>query len=168
MSEDRQAVVFDGHELPPTWTVGGFELDIAELTSGRLDEAAAVFRGVAGPEVLHPQTEISFAEAQELRPGVALGDTIPLDLAVEHADLQKIVELGRGVRDWLDSDPPARSRGRRRGGTSTSSSAGMTARRSRPAGCRSGAFPLAGPCEWRRRTGSDSPAHRWTRHWPSY
>ncbi len=139
--EGRPAVVFDGHEIPPAWHVGDFELEIAELTDGRLDEAAGVLRGVAGKawlrlpcarppihtvgilehpdlsrlthavevvaEVLHPQTEISLAEAQQLRPGVALGDTISLGLAVDRADLQEIVGLGRGVRDWLDSDPRA-------------------------------------------------------------
>ena len=40
-------------------------------------------------------------------PGVALGDTVPLPFAVARADLQEIVSLGRGVRDWLDSDPRA-------------------------------------------------------------
>ena len=134
-------VVFDGRELPPSWQVGDFELEIAELTDGRLDEAAGVFRGAAGKawlllpcarppiytvgmlghpdvshlthavevvaEVLHPQTEISLAEARQLRPDAAPGDTISLDLAVDRADLQEIVDLGRGVRDWLDSDPRA-------------------------------------------------------------
>jgi hypothetical protein len=38
---------------------------------------------------------------------VALGDTISLDLAVDRAALQEIVDLGRGVCDWLDSDPRA-------------------------------------------------------------
>jgi hypothetical protein len=132
-------VVFDGREIPPTWRVGEFELGIAELTDGRLDEAAGVFRGAAGKawlrlpcarppiytvgmlehpgvsrlthalevvaEVLHPQTEISLAEAQQLRPGAAVGDTISVDLAVDRADLQEIVALGRGVPDWLDSGP---------------------------------------------------------------
>ncbi|MGB9376481.1 MAG: hypothetical protein WCB04_03105 [Mycobacteriales bacterium] len=56
-------------------------------------------------DVLHPQTQISIAEAQQVRPDVRLGDTISLDLAVEHADLQEIVGLRRGVLDWLDSDP---------------------------------------------------------------
>ena len=130
-------VVFDGREISPTWQVSAFELEIAELTDGRLDEAAGVLRGAAGKawlrlpcarppiytvgtlehpgvsrlthavkvvaEVLHPQTEISLAEAQQLRPGAAAGDTISVDLAVDRADLQEIVALGRGVRDWLDS-----------------------------------------------------------------
>jgi hypothetical protein len=60
-------------------------------------------------EVLHPQTEIPLTLALQLRPEVALGDTISLDLAVDRADLQKIVELGRGVLDWLEADPHAGS-----------------------------------------------------------
>ena len=132
--------MFDGHEIPRAWRVGDFELEVAELTRGRLDRESGLLRGVAGKawlhlpcaqppihpgihvhpearalthslevvtEVLHPQTEISLADAQRLRPGVALGDTVPLPLAVDRADLQEIVSLGRGVRDWLDSDPRA-------------------------------------------------------------
>jgi hypothetical protein len=134
-----QGLVLDGQEIPPRWQLGDFEFEVAELTDGRLDKVAGVFRGVAGKawlrlpcarppihtvggharpdvshltqavevvaEVLNPQTEISLAEAQQLRPEVALGDTISLELAVDRADLQAIVELRRGVRDWLDSDP---------------------------------------------------------------
>ncbi len=126
--------------FPPIWHVGGFELEIAELTDGRLDKAR-VLRGAAGtawlhlpcarpvfhaawalehPElspithavevvadVLHPQTQIRLAEAQQLRPDAAIGDTISLNLAVDRAVLQGIVERGRGVRDWFDSDPRA-------------------------------------------------------------
>jgi len=132
-------VVFDGREIPPTWQVGEFELEIAELTDGRLDEAAGVLRGVAGQawlrlpcarppiytagtlehpgvsrfthalevvaEVIRPQTEISLAEAQQLRPGAAVGDTISVALAVDRASLREIVALGRGVPDWLGSGP---------------------------------------------------------------
>ena len=133
-------MLFDGHEIPRAWRVGDFELEVAELTRGRLDRETGLLRGVAGKawlhlpcaqppihpgihahpearalthslqvvtEVLHPQTEISLADAQRLRPGVALGDTVPLPFAVDRADLQEIVSLGRGVRDWLDSDPRA-------------------------------------------------------------
>jgi hypothetical protein len=117
MVQGRATIVLGGHEIPSSWHLDDFELDIAELTDGRLDEAAGVVRGVAGKgwlrlpcarppihtvgvlehpdvsrlthavevvaDVLHPQTEISLAEAQQLRPGVALGDTISLDLAVD-------------------------------------------------------------------------------------
>ena len=138
MVQRGQALVVDGHEIPPNWQIGGFELEIGEITEGRVDEKAGILRGAAGkawlrlpcarppiytgvPEkegpsrlshavevvdrVLHPQTEIGIAEARRLRPGVAVGETIALDLAVDHADLQEIVQLGRGVGDWLDSDP---------------------------------------------------------------
>ena len=58
-------------------------------------------------EVLHPQTEISLASAQQLRPGGTLGESVSLQLALERSDLQEILQLGRGVSDWLDSDPIA-------------------------------------------------------------
>jgi hypothetical protein len=139
--QHRAAVVLDGREIPPTWFVGDFELEVAEVTDGRYDEATDVLRGVGGKawlrlpcarppihtvgalerpdvsrlthgvevvaEVLHPQTEISITEAQQLRPDVEVGDTISLDLAVDRADLQDIVSVGRGVRDWLDTEPRA-------------------------------------------------------------
>jgi hypothetical protein len=139
--ETRPALVFHGAEIPTSWTVGGFELQIAELSAGRVDRQAGLIRGVAGrawlwlpcarppiltlpavenagllrlihqvevvAEVLHPQTEISLADAQQHRPGAALGDTVSLNLVIDRTDLQTIVNLGRGVRDWLDTDPPA-------------------------------------------------------------
>jgi hypothetical protein len=58
-------------------------------------------------DVLHPQTQIRLADAQQLRPDAAIGETISLNLAVDRAVLQGIVERGRGVRDWFDSDPRA-------------------------------------------------------------
>jgi hypothetical protein len=140
MLHERKAVVLKGHEIPSVWHVDGFELEIAELTNGRLDKAR-VLRGAAGtawlhlpcarpvfhaawalehPElslithavevvadVLHPQTQIRLADAQQLRPDAAIGETISLNLAVDRAVLQGIVERGRGVRDWFDSDPRA-------------------------------------------------------------
>lgn len=141
MVQARQTVVFDGQEVPSSWRVGDFELDVAELTKGQWDKRASVLRGVAGKawlslpcarppihtggllehpdlsrfthavevvaEVLHPQTQISLVDAQRLRAGVALGETIDLDLTVDRDDLQGIVEVGRGVRDWLDTNPRA-------------------------------------------------------------
>src|ERR1051326_2262312 len=141
MVQRGSSVVFGGREIPRSWRVGDFELQVVELTDGRLDHAAGVLRGVAGKallhlpcalppihplgalehpqasrlaqalevvsEVLHPQTEIGLEEAQQLHPGVAPGDTVSLPLSVDRADLSKIVALGRGVRDWLDSDPAA-------------------------------------------------------------
>src|SRR5690242_2604554 len=130
MVDGRPAVLLKGHKIPSVWQVGGFEIEIAELTDGRPDELARVLRGVAGTawlklpcarplvhaigvpelsglsrlnhavevvaEVLHPQTEIRLAEAQQLRPDAAIGDTISLDLAVDRAGLQKIVDNGGG------------------------------------------------------------------------
>ena len=84
---------------PPIHTVGGHARpDVSHLT-----QAVEVVA-----EVLNPQTEISLAEAQQLRPEVALGDTISLELAVDRADLQAIVELRRGVHDWLELRPTRR------------------------------------------------------------
>jgi hypothetical protein len=139
MVQGRATIAIGGHQVPAGWRLGDFDLEIAEITDGRLDEAARLLRGVAGKawlripcarppihtvgvlehpdvsalthavevvaEVLHPQTEIGLADALQLRPDAAVGDTIALDLAVDRADLQGIVELGRGVRDWLDSGP---------------------------------------------------------------
>jgi len=141
MVDSRPTIVLKGNEIPSVWYVGGFELEIAELTDGRLDEPARILRGAAGTawlrlpcarplvyvvgarehpkvsrlthavevvtEVLRSQTEISLAEARQLRPDAAIGDAISLDLAVDRADLQGIVDLGRGVHDWLVSDPRA-------------------------------------------------------------
>jgi hypothetical protein len=83
---------------PPIYT--GSILEHPGLS--RLAHAAEVVA-----EVLHPQTEISLAEALDLRPDVSIGDTVSLDLTVDRSELQDIVQLGRGVRDWLDFDPRA-------------------------------------------------------------
>src|SRR4029077_19049736 len=101
MADGRPAVVLKDQQIPSLWHVGSFELEIAELTEGRLDQPAHLLRGAGGtawlrlpcarplvpaigalqhPEisrfthavevvatVLHPQTEISLAEARRLR-----------------------------------------------------------------------------------------------------
>ena len=51
-------------------------------------------------ELLYPQTEITLADAQRLRPGVALGDTVSLGFEVDRADLQAIARSPRRA-DWL-------------------------------------------------------------------
>ena len=48
MAERGPAVVLDGQEVPAAWRVGDFELEVAELTAGRLDKQTGLFRGVAG------------------------------------------------------------------------------------------------------------------------
>ena len=130
-----------GSRFPSIWNVGSFEIEIAKLTEGRLDERAHLLRGARGTAwlrfpcarqlvpaiddlqhrelsrfthaveavaaVLHPQTEIDIAEARRLRPDAAIGETISLAVAVDRVGLQRIVELGRGVGDWLDADPRA-------------------------------------------------------------
>jgi hypothetical protein len=141
VAHDHPTLTFNGHEVPAGWLVGEFELEVAELTDGKFDEAAGLLRGVAGKawlrlpcarppihaidrldrpdvsllkhavevvrEVTHPQTEVSLAEALEHRPDAAIGDTIHLDVDVARIDLQDLVRTGRGVRDWIDTNPKA-------------------------------------------------------------
>jgi hypothetical protein len=56
-------------------------------------------------EVLHPQTEVSIADAQRFRPDAKVGDTVSLAIDVDRVDLSAIVGLGRGVPDWLGGVP---------------------------------------------------------------
>ena len=42
------SVILNGHEIPSRCLVGDFELLLAELTAGELDQRTGVFRGVAG------------------------------------------------------------------------------------------------------------------------
>ncbi len=58
-------------------------------------------------EVTHPQTEVSLAEALLHQPEATVGDTIHLDIDVARIDLQDLVRLGRGVTDWIDTNPKA-------------------------------------------------------------
>ena len=58
-------------------------------------------------EVTHPQTEVSLAEALVHQPDAAIGDTIHLDVDVARTDLQDLVRVGRGVSDWIGTDPKA-------------------------------------------------------------
>jgi hypothetical protein len=48
MVEGRSRLILDGHEIPVSWSVGGFQLVVADVTAGRFDQVAGVFRGVAG------------------------------------------------------------------------------------------------------------------------
>lgn len=48
MAERGPAVVLDGLKVPAAWRVGDFELEVTELTAGRLDKKTGLFRGVAG------------------------------------------------------------------------------------------------------------------------
>lgn len=56
-------------------------------------------------EVLHPQTQVSLADARRFRPDVSIGDTVHLGLDVDRPDLSAIVGLGRGVPDWVGRLP---------------------------------------------------------------
>ena len=58
-------------------------------------------------EVIHPQTEVSLAEALLHDPSAAVGDTLQLDLALNRSELQDLVRFGGVVRDWLDGNPKA-------------------------------------------------------------
>src|SRR5262245_18018186 len=72
---------------------------------GRLDLSNLTHAVEVVSEVLHPQTQISLHDAQRIKPGAVLGDTVAVDLAASPAELQQIVQHGRGVGDWLDTDP---------------------------------------------------------------
>lgn len=48
MLEARQSILLNGIEVPSQWNVGGFDLEIATLTGGRLDQRAGVIDGLAG------------------------------------------------------------------------------------------------------------------------
>ena len=81
---------------PPIFTLG--KLDRPDVSV--LRQAVEVVS-----EVSSSQTQISLADAQRFRPDVQLGETLAVEMAVDRSDLQEIVNLGRGVRDWLDTDP---------------------------------------------------------------
>lgn len=52
-------------------------------------------------EVIHPQTEISVANAKRLGYQAIVGETIVIPLGKERRDLQSVIELERGIDDWL-------------------------------------------------------------------
>jgi hypothetical protein len=53
MVDGRSALNLGGTEIPASWSVGDFQLAVAEVTAGRFDERAGVFRGVTGTAWLH-------------------------------------------------------------------------------------------------------------------
>ena len=141
MAHDAAKLTYHGHELPATWLVGGFAVEVAVIEAGELDEQAPPSampwdkpgcdcRDCMGPsddrsaiapadlprithmvevvgEVVHPETEIAFADAIASAPTHELGDSIAVDFIVDHSQLAEIVGLGRGVVGWLDTDPPS-------------------------------------------------------------
>ncbi len=52
---------------------------------------------------LHPQTQISYAEAQRLRPGVRIGESIEVAMTVHPAEVQGILQTS-GVFSWLETN----------------------------------------------------------------
>ena len=50
MTHDRPTLGFRDHEVPAAWLIGDFELEVAEVTDGRFDEAAGL---LAGSSVRH-------------------------------------------------------------------------------------------------------------------
>ncbi len=58
-------------------------------------------------EVRHPQTEISVADAKQLGHTAKVGETIAIPLDNGRFDLQSIIELERGIGDWLATRPHA-------------------------------------------------------------
>lgn len=51
------------------------------------------------------QTQISFVEAQRIRPDVEIGQSLTVELPVRQSQLQEIVQLGTGVLGWLEQPP---------------------------------------------------------------
>ena len=51
------------------------------------------------------QTQISFVEAQRIKPDVEIGQSLTVELPVRQSQLQEIVQLGTGVFGWLEQPP---------------------------------------------------------------
>ncbi|MEO8906994.1 MAG: hypothetical protein ABI310_02845, partial [Microbacteriaceae bacterium] len=58
-------------------------------------------------EVRYPATQIRLAQARSLHPDAQPGQTISLQFDADRTQLRDIVDLGRGIGGWLDTDPPA-------------------------------------------------------------
>jgi hypothetical protein len=51
------------------------------------------------------QTQISFVEAQRIKPDVEIGQSLAVEMSVRQSQLQEIVQLGTGVLGWLEQPP---------------------------------------------------------------
>jgi hypothetical protein len=58
-------------------------------------------------QVVHPETEIALADAQALRPGAAIGETVAIAFDADAAQLRGIIDEAGSVTSWLESDPLA-------------------------------------------------------------
>jgi len=58
-------------------------------------------------QVLHPETQIALSDAQAIRSGVTIGETVDVAFDADSAQLRGIVEAGGSVAGWLDVDPIA-------------------------------------------------------------
>jgi hypothetical protein len=88
--------------LPPVHTPIHLPVDIHGVDLARLTQRVEVVDVVRSS-----QTEIALTDARRLQPEAAIGQSISLDLTIGRDDLQRIIEHGRGVHDWLDTDPAA-------------------------------------------------------------
>jgi len=53
-------------------------------------------------EVDNPQTQIRFDAAQKIKPAAEIGESLDLFLHVHPSEIQEIVQLGKGLIDWLE------------------------------------------------------------------
>ena len=83
---------------------------VTELRPGREPRLVAERGGLVHPlevvpRVVSPQTEISFVDAQRIRPDIQVGETIQVE--VPAARLQEIVDRGTGVISWFEEEQRA-------------------------------------------------------------
>lgn len=111
-------------------------VDLRTVRQGRPDPVDGIVRGVSGrgwvrvpgaqPTVLepspkgrrfvhavevvdqveHPDTEVAVADAQAVRPGAAIGETVTVAFDADAAQLRGIIAEGGSVTGWLRTDPP--------------------------------------------------------------
>lgn len=58
------------------------------------------------PVVDNPQTQISYDAAQKIKPAVKIGESLDLFLQVQPSEFQEVLQLGKGVLDWLEVTQP--------------------------------------------------------------
>ena len=56
--------------------------------------------------VLNPQTEISYQDAQRIQPETKVGENLTLYLNVQPSEFQEVLQVGKGVLGWLETKVP--------------------------------------------------------------
>src|SRR5262249_2883324 len=90
--------------VPP---VQPFPVKIIEALTDAAPHVSLTYAVEVVAEVLHPQTEISVADATRLGCQALGGATVAVPLGLARRDLQSVIELERGIGDWLGTKPPA-------------------------------------------------------------